>query len=120
MMYLESKTIPEPETVTQIVTDLLTSLPADLNLTISQISKDSGVDLYKYQNGKSVPGIKSMVGAFNAMDRCPAWALILACSVAKGNITLEQARSVLKNWDSINGYAEGRVEEIINRMIEHS
>jgi hypothetical protein len=109
-----------PESVVQVLRNLLLSMPADQNLSISQISKDSGIDFYKYQKGGSVPSIKSMVTGFNSMDCCPEWAFLVACRVVKGTLTFDQARAILSDWHLYKGYAEGRMEEIIKRMVEMS
>jgi len=110
--------IHSPGKVADILTELLLSLPVDQHQTIAQINREAGVDLYKYHKGGSVPGIKAVVAGFTSMKRCPGWALLLACQVSDGTMTLQQARRVLKNWDKCQGYADGKMEEMISRMVE--
>jgi hypothetical protein len=70
MHQMGTKTIIKPaiKSVNQVVTDLFVSLPADLGLTYAQVSKDSGIDFYKYRNGGSVPSVKSLVDGFSSLN----------------------------------------------------
>jgi hypothetical protein len=117
---MDTKTIINPaiESVTQVVTDLFVSLPSDLGLTYAQVSKDSGIDFYKYRNGGSVPSIKSLVDGFSSLNRPPDLAFFLARNVVDQTITFDQARLVLKDWDLCKKYAEGRIEELLKRIME--
>jgi len=119
-MYTKSALTLKPGSVEQVLKDLLMSLPPDLNMSLSQISKDSGIDFYKYKKGGSIPCISSLVAGFTAMNRSPDWAFLLACNVVRGNLTFDEARSVLRNWHVCKGYAEGRIEEVLMRMVEMS
>ncbi|MCX6226375.1 MAG: hypothetical protein NTV01_16775 [Bacteroidia bacterium] len=117
-MKSKKNNISPPDTVEQVLTELLMSLPKDLNLSISHINRESGIDLYKYKKGGSVPSIRSLVAGFESMGRCPGWAFQLACKVVTGSITYNQAQSVLRNWHKCKNYAEGRFDEVLSRLAE--
>jgi hypothetical protein len=116
---MDAKTIIKPavKDVAQVVTDLFVSLPSDLGLTYTQVGKDSGIDFYKYRNRCSVPSIKSLVDGFSVLNRPLDLVFFLARNVVDQTITFDQVRSVLKDWDLCKGYAEGRNEELLKRIV---
>jgi len=109
---------PTPEEVSQTLTELLVTLPVDFNYTLAQISKETGIDFYKYRNGQSCPGVKSLITGFHAMNLDPAWVCQLVSCMGKGIITYKQTCQILEHWDKCEQYAEGRLEEIVKRLLE--
>jgi hypothetical protein len=74
------------ETAT-VIANLMAKLPARLNRTVSEINKQTGINLYKYKNGDTFPLISTYLSFCLSLNLDPGFIFFLACEVQHETMT---------------------------------